>query len=273
LLGLVLAWRRRGWPRLAIWFVAGYSASVVAFFVFSRFRMPMMPALYVLAAHAVVEIVRCLGRARVDRTRRARAALLVAGWLALVAFVHLPLRGRADSLAAALAGASGLPFRLETSATARFNLGVVYAARAADAADASAWLRRAEEQLRLAWAEEPRFASIPIELGKVLARQRREAEAVEVYRAALALEPGNHRIHHALGLLAERMADEQAAETAFRRALELEPRHVASAVHLGESLLRQGRVEEARAAFAHAARLAPENERARSGLRRSREGR
>jgi hypothetical protein len=271
LLGAGLVWRRRGWPRLLLWFVCCYSVSVILFFVFSRFRMAMLPALYVLAAYGAVESVRAVATAVSDRRRRGRAVLLVGVWLALAAFVNLPVRARAESTLAGISRALGLPLRVETSATARFNLGVAYAARASDQPDSERWLVLAEEQLRRARQAETRHASIPIELGKVLARQGRNREAVEVYRDALALEPRNYRIHHALGLLAERMADETAAEAAFRRALEVEPRHTASAIHLGESLLRQGRTEEAEQLFGHALRLNPENARARRGLERARQ--
>lgn len=53
-LGLILALRRAG-ATFPLWgFVAVYSASVVAFFVCSRYRLPVLPPLMVLAAAAVL---------------------------------------------------------------------------------------------------------------------------------------------------------------------------------------------------------------------------
>ena len=267
LLGTALALRARGWPRLLALFVSGYSLSVVAFFVLARFRMSMMPALYVLAAQAALAVGQALGRARRDPAARRSAARLAAGLIAAAAFVNLPVRGRVDSPLVAAARELGLPVRVETSATGRFNLGVAYAARAKDAEDPAPWLARAEGELRRAWAEEQRYASIPVELGKVLARMGRNTEAVELYRAAAAIEPDDYRTHHALGLLYRRLGDPAAAEASFRTALGLEPRHAPSAVQLGETLLELGRREEAAEAFRRALALSPQDERAARGLR------
>jgi 4-amino-4-deoxy-L-arabinose transferase-like glycosyltransferase len=269
LLGAGLAWRFRGWPRLLVLLVVVYSASVILFFVFSRFRMAMVPAMYVLAAHAAVETWRSVRGSLQERRLRARTAALITAFLLLFAFVNLPVRGRADSLSLTLSRAVGLPVRIESSSMGHFNLGVAYAARARDSDDPARWLDQAERELRTALESEIRFASIPIELGKVLARQGRNAEAVELYRSALELEPANYRTHHALGLLYRRLHEDDPARAAFTRALQLEPRSSASAVELGEILLRLGRASEAEAAFRHALGLAPGSERARSGLERA----
>jgi len=267
LLGGVLAWRMRGWPRLLVLLVAVYSATVILFFVFSRFRMAMMPALYVLAAHGALQLWRSVRRSVHEPRERPRAAALILGFGVLFGFVNLPVRGREDSRSLALARAVRLPVRVESSATGHFNLGVAYAAHAKEADDPGPWLALAEEELRQAVTEETRHATIPIELGKVLARQGRDAEAVEAYLRAVALEPGNYRIHHALGLLYRRLDDFGQAAGGFSRALQLEPRHTASAVELGEVLLRLGRHDDAAAAFRHALDLSPGSERAAQGLR------
>jgi len=267
LLGGVLAWRLRGWPRLLVLLVVVYSASVILFFVFSRFRMAMVPALYVLAAHGAMELWRSVRRSVREPRERPRAAALVLGFLVLFGFVNLPVRGREDSLSLVVARAVRLPVRVENSSTGHFNLGVAYAARAKEAEDAAEWLALAEEELRQALAEETSYASIPIELGKVLARQDRNAEAVEAYLRAVAVEPDNYRIHHALGLLYRRLDDLDPAAAGFSRALQLEPRHTASAVELGEVLLRLDRYDDAAVAFRHALGLSAGNERAMRGLR------
>lgn len=62
--GLVLAARRRGaGAHLLCAFVVVYAASIVLFFVTSRFRVPLLPALAIGSGHAIVEAVRAL-RAR-----------------------------------------------------------------------------------------------------------------------------------------------------------------------------------------------------------------
>jgi 4-amino-4-deoxy-L-arabinose transferase-like glycosyltransferase len=92
LLGAALAWRRRGWPRLLIWFVVAYSVSIVVFFVFSRFRIVIAPALYVFAAHAAVELARrwrAIGPSRPARDALVAALGPTALFVALFAFVNL----------------------------------------------------------------------------------------------------------------------------------------------------------------------------------------
>jgi 4-amino-4-deoxy-L-arabinose transferase-like glycosyltransferase len=272
LLGAALAWRKRGWPRLLVLLVVVYSATVILFFVFSRFRMAMMPALYVLAAHGALELWRSVRRAIHEPGQRPRSAALFLGFLLLFAFVNLPVRGRDDSRALAAARVVRLPVRVESSATGHFNLGVACAARAKEADDSDRWFALAEDELRLALAADETHASIPIELGKVLARQGRNSEAVEAYMRAAVIEPDNYRIHHALGLLYRRLDDLDQAALAFTRATQLEPRNAPGAIELGEVLFLLGRPDQAAAAFRHALGLSPGNERAERGLRESETG-
>jgi len=237
LLGALLAWRRPGWPRVLLLFLVVYSTSVILFFVFSRFRMPMLAALFPLAGFAAVELLRRCTAALRDRSRWHAAA----GSLALAAlcfgFVNLPVRGVADSLALRVARVAGLPYKVENSAVGHFNLGVAYAARAKQAADPQLLLLLAEDELRMALESEARFAQLPLELGKVLARQGKDAEAIELYRDALALAPGDVRARHALGLLLKRTGRLEEAAAAFREALALAPGYAPSAERLNEILL------------------------------------
>lgn len=192
LLGCVLAWKKRGWPRLLVLFVAVYSFSVILFFVFSRFRMAMMPAIFILAGYAVAEMVR--------RFRWPALAVLVLLFL----FVNLPIRPK-------------------SSATAHYNLGLTFAAHAGKGGDSTELLKLAEAELRKALAQEPDHARIHVELGKVLARQHRNEEAIEVYMQAARLDPYDYRIHFALGLLYRREGNDEDADRAFRRAKNLQP--------------------------------------------------
>jgi tetratricopeptide (TPR) repeat protein len=172
-----------------------------------------------------------------------------------------------------IASAIGIPTKLESSAQGRHNLGLAYARLAKDSADSERLLRLAEEQLREALRLDPPYATVHVELGKVLARQERNREAIEIYRQAAQIEPDAFHIHHALGLLHRRLGEWSEAEAAFRRALAMEPRHTASAVKLGEALLRQGRREAAAEAFRHALRVDPGNVTAEAGLRAATESR
>jgi tetratricopeptide (TPR) repeat protein len=266
LLGAVLAARWRGWPRLLLVFMAVYSFSVILFFVFTRFRVAMMPALFVFAGLGAVELFR-RWRGAIIGERPWRPAI-VAGALFLLffVFVNLPVRTVENSWPHRMARVLHLPLRLESSAIAHYNLGVTYGARAQDAERPDELLELAEYHLRQATARDPGNAIYRINLGKSLSLQRRDREAIEAYREAEALEPLNYRIQYALGRLYRRVGDMATAEIAFRRALALAPRHAASATGLGDVLLEQGRPEEAVAAFRYALSLSPNDRAAREGL-------
>ncbi len=259
LAGLAFAWPGGRWPRLLILYVVGACLATISFFVLTRFRMVVLPALFVLAAQAAVESVRLL------RAGRLRAAFTAALLLVAGTFVALPVRSVADTWSFKLASRLGLPRQLEKTANAQFNLGVTWARLAKDAQDPDAMLASAERSLRGAIAEE-RQAKFLIELGKVLARRGHDREAIESYREAETLTPRDWQIPHALGLLGRRAGDPIAAEAAFRRALAVDPRRVASVVQLGELLRTDGRVAEAEAMFRHALVLDPNDTGARRGL-------
>jgi tetratricopeptide (TPR) repeat protein len=171
--------------------------------------MAMMPALFILAGYAVAEMVR----------RFRWPALIVLAFFFL--FVNLPVRGSPDSIALRLADTVGLPTRPEHSATSHYNLGLTFAAHAGKEGDSTKLLGLAEAELRMALEQEPDHARIHVELGKVLARLHRNAEAIEVYLHAARLDPFDYRIPHALGLLYKREGEYEAAADAFRRALRL----------------------------------------------------
>jgi 4-amino-4-deoxy-L-arabinose transferase-like glycosyltransferase/Tfp pilus assembly protein PilF len=267
LLGAVLAARRRGWPRLLLVFLIVYSFSVILFFVVTRFRVAMMPALFVVAGSGVVELWR-RWRGAVAKKRPWRPAIS-AGALFLVCFgfVNLPVRTVENSWSHRVGRALHLPLRIEDSAIAHFNLGVTYGARARNAERPDELLELAEYHLRQAATRDPDKAIYHINLGKSLSLQRREREAIEAFRKAEALEPLNYRIHYDLGRMYRRVGELPPAEREFRRSLELAPRHAASATGLGDVLLEQGRPEEAAAAFRYALRLSPNDRAARDGLR------
>jgi len=269
LLGAALSWRRRGWPRMLIVFTAAYACTVILFFVFSRFRMVVVPALLVFAACGALELFRRwrdVARQRGSYGPAVTATLLLLGFSA---FVNLPVRAMAHTWSFRIASATGIPTRLETSSIGHYNLGVRYAALAKQSESPDDLLELAESQLRDSLRLKPPFAKVQVELGKVLARLKRNREAIEIYREAATIEPNDYHIHHALGLLHQRLGERDLAEPAFRRALSLVPSHTPSATRLGGLLLERGRPAEAAAAFRHALRYSPGDRKAQEGLRRA----
>lgn len=267
LLGLWTVRRRGGWPHLLGLFVLLYSTSVVLFFVFSRYRLPMLPALFPLAGVASVNLVRRVRAGLSGKASIAPASRQLALVFLLASFVNLPVHALPGSRAFAIAGALGLPRRAESSAPGHFNLGLSYARRADNGHDPAPLLELAVREFREAARQNPSASAPVAELGKALARLRRDAEAIDAFLTAIRLAPDQPRPHHVVGLLYRRGGDLVAAERHFRRALQIAPHRLDSAIALGEVLLQRGDRTAAAVAFRHALGLDPTDASAREGLR------
>jgi len=266
-LGLVAAWpeRRRLWPLLALF--AAYAASVVLFFVFARYRFPLVPFLLIFAANGVVA-----ARALVTSApTSSRVALGVAlGIVALLVNRPLlsPARMRAiteTNLGTALHEAARhdeAVARLEKAtalqpdyAPAFNNLGVALRAQGRTDDAIAAY----EQGLRL----QDDYPDLHFNLANALLEQNRADEAARHLRTALAggrdAERGSDAAgtHNNLGtaLAAKGQYAEAAAE--FRAAIAAEPDSVLAHRNLGHVLASMGRTEEALAALERAVALAP----------------
>lgn len=181
MLGFFLA-LRRGLKLFPLWgFVLIYSISVVAFFVSARFRMPVVFPLSILAAHALLWLI---------RSARDRAyGRLIAGGLALAAFVHLTLYFPDR-------GAYG--FVQKNEGETLYRVGVNLAERQEDVA-ALPYLIRAAKSLELtaqtAVNQERRSSSVRMLCqglayqGEVLERLGRFDQAATAYKTSLQMLP------------------------------------------------------------------------------------
>jgi tetratricopeptide (TPR) repeat protein len=161
LLGFLLAARdrRRLFPLWA--FLPVYTASVVAFFVCSRFRVPVLPVMAILAAHACWRLFAMV---------RARA---IPG-----------LVGSAVCLVTAVAVVEAVPASIDTSESkGEWELGVYAFQRGEDAA--------AVEHFRTSIALNGRYSTAHADLAGALRRLGRDSEAEESLRQAIAIDPRN----------------------------------------------------------------------------------
>jgi hypothetical protein len=225
LVGMGLGWRRRGAAPLILFFFS-YAASVIVFYNFSRYRMPVVPVVIVFAAAGLVGIAE--GLRRRDRVRTA----LVVGFLVLAyVFVHRDIR-------------------TDNFATYHFNLALHHRESAArhrsradelsESGDASAarveaersdhFQSAADEQLHLALASQPPSAALRRRLPNALAtwiqealRDGRDEQALALSRDLTAAFPRFARGHLLLGKSYARLGREAEAASALRRALALAP--------------------------------------------------
>jgi 4-amino-4-deoxy-L-arabinose transferase-like glycosyltransferase len=240
-LAAVGVWLGRGEPRerlLPVVLVVASAATVVPFYVFSRYRLPAVPPLLALAGAALPRIAALL-RSR-DARRIAPAAALGAATLVL----------------------AGLPAHTGSRALAIYNGAVALESRG----DRDGALRALGDAI----AADPGFAESYLLRGEILLARGRVAEADADFSRHVQLTPGEARglgrraeTAAALGRTAQSLAD-------FGRAIAIEPANPLWRIGRGIVHARGGNLPAAAADFAAALRLDPGNAAARENLDRTR---
>jgi tetratricopeptide (TPR) repeat protein len=208
---LLLRARALGAFAPALLFALGWMVSTVAFFLFARYRLPVVPALLALAAVPLDRIVGAFAE------RRWRAALLGAGVVAL-AWAAPHLAGYAPR-----------------AALVEYNLGRLF-----EEAGAAALARGHYEA---ALAADPAAFLPALNLGTLAARGGAYDAARTWFERAVAAEPRSPEAWSNLGGARLALGDFDGAAAAFARALELDP-HYPPALGNRE-LLRQRRAASA----------------------------
>jgi len=194
-LGLVGLWWGGGGRRSVLLgaFALSYGAAVVAFFVTSRFRMPVMAVWIILAGGGVAALLRL---ARHGPRRRLFAA--VAGLLLVAVLVQLPARGQRENAAHGhytLARAYGQQGRAE----------------------------QAEEQYRRALALQPVFADAVLGWSALLLQGSRADEALPMLRDAVAAHPDDLPLLANLALTLQAVGRAEESVTLLQQQLSRRP--------------------------------------------------
>lgn len=203
--GLWLVRKRPGPFAAPILFALGWTVSTVAFFVFSRYRLPIVPALLPLAAVPLL---------RVADDLKARKREGTIGLLAVIAVLALPhvafYRPRMDLV--------------------EYNL-----ARLAQERGAT---DEAEAHYRAAYAANPKDFLVCMNLGSIAARRSDFGEALRWYDRAEALQPASDDVEANLGGVLLALGRWDDAQAHLDRALALNPDN-AAAKHNREILERR----------------------------------
>lgn len=222
---------RTRWKELWLFYglIAIYAASVTGFYVFARYRYPLVPLLVPFAGAALGALPRfwkeSAARARVQ-------ALIVVAAVAL--FCNWPSGSRSLM-----------------RAVTRTNVGFALTQQGR--------LDEAEAVYREALDIEPGYAEAHNSLGTVLQRQGRLDEAIAEYRNAIESETTFYKAYGNLGSAMQLKGQLGEAIRQQRKALELKPDFAEAHNGLATALQQAGRLDEAIEHYRQALSLEPED--------------
>jgi len=244
LLGCLLVFRRDGFS-LPLLFVIIYGMSVIAFFISSRYRIPLMPLLLIYASYGVHAIVSSF------REGRQRVAGFCAALLALFLLTSNFGVGEMD---------------LEGDAAIHFNLGAAHGGEK----DADA----ARREYKLAVARDSTHVQAWFNLGSITAVQGDFREAISIFERVLEVSPERVIAWVSLARTRRSLGDQAGALEAYERGLAIDPKafnYFGRYAELLDLYVRGGDYGEVERVLRIAARYHPEEaRRLRQGLRRAR---
>jgi protein O-mannosyl-transferase len=112
-------------------------------------------------------------------------------------------------------------------------------------------------------ALEPESGEYHGNLGRVLAKLGRPAEAVPHYRIALSTAGGDANLHHSLAIALQRSGALEESVAEYRETLRLDPAHSFARYNMGMALEKASRWEEAERAFSDSIQRSPNDPEAR----------
>jgi len=255
---------RSEWRRLWLLYamVLALASSVALFYVFGRYRYPLVPLLALFAGAA---IARLLSLFRQRHWRPLPAAFCVL--LLSAAIVNWPIYGFSGPGAAGYNNLSNGYYKqgrvneaIQTAlkalelepdyGVAHYNLGNLYAGQGRfDLAK-----RSFEEAVRLY----PNYAALQSNYGQLLAESGDLDAGVEHFEKAIALNPMLGRAHLNLGVALAQQGKTAAAVGPLQRAAQLNPASPQASFYLGSVYAAEKRYVEAAAAFNQALHIEPD---------------
>jgi tetratricopeptide (TPR) repeat protein len=222
---------RHRWRQLWLLYlmILALALSVTIFYVFGRYRFPLVPLLTLFAGTGVIEVVRLYKK---QAWSAVGAGLTVIFLAAMV--VNWPLRGKAEP------GAEGY----NNLSNAYYKQGQI---------------DEAINLARKAIAVAPEYGIAHYNLGNLYAAQSRFDLAQQHFEKALQLYPNYAEVHSNYGQLLVERGDLEGGTRYFERAVALNPSLSRAQVNLGLALAKQGRVAEAIGPLEEAVRLTPDS--------------
>ena len=256
---LTLGQWRRLWLLYAM--ILALAASVAGFYVFGRYRFPLVPLLVLFAGAGLIELVRFYKR---GRWRPLLGVMAV--FCACAIFTNWPVFGFSGPGAAGYNNLSNAYYKqgkveqaIETAlkaierepgyGVAHYNIGNLYAGQGKIALAQ----RHFEEALRIY----PNYAEVRSNLGQLLAEQGDLQAAIEQFERAIALDSGLFRAHLNLGVALAKQGQIAKADAPLREAARLRPQSAEARFYLGSVYAAQNRFDLAAESFKNALQIDP----------------
>jgi tetratricopeptide (TPR) repeat protein len=228
-----------------------YTASVVLFYVFARYRFPLVPVLMLLAAGGLASWKNGVGKGIPTNQKKPHPTPFFGKWaiagLVLAGIVaYLPLeQTRIDRVSHYV------------------NIGTILLRDPERWDDAGMFLDKALK-------ESPESPAAHYGMGMLMALKQQPQNAIAHYRTAVEGWPDNADIRINFALALADAGDAQGAFREFEAAARLRPIDPMAYVMAGKLLLARGQPAEASNAFERALAIDPDNQDARANLERSR---
>lgn len=255
--GMFVTWRDRKRLWIVYVLIAAYAASVLVFYVFARYRYPLVPMLLLFAAAGLVGLK--------SMRPGIREIVVVA---VLVAFTNWPIASAAEMRAVTetnLGAALQSDQRIE-EAIGHYRRAIAIRPGYAPAYNNLATALRSQKKPAEAEAAytqalklEPGFSAAHYNLANLLLDEGRAVPAVDHFERALQSEPASADVHNNLGIALTETGRIDDAIGEFRTAIDLDPGSAKAYRNLGDALSTAGRADEAMTALRKAADLDPGN--------------
>ena len=256
---LTLGQWRQLWLLYAM--ILALAASVAGFYVFGRYRFPLVPLLLLFAGAGLIEIISFY------KQGRWRPLLgTIAVFCAFAIFTNWPVfefsgpgAGGYNNLSNAYYKQGKVEQAIQSAlkaievepsyGVAHYNIGNLYAGRG----EFALAQRHFEEALRIY----PNYAEVRSNLGQLLAERGDLQGGIEQFRRAMALDPALFRAHLNLGVALAKQGKINEADAPLREAARIMPRSAESRFYLGSVYAAQNRFDLAAQSFKNALQIDP----------------
>jgi tetratricopeptide (TPR) repeat protein len=263
LFGVIVTWPRRSRLRVVYAMAVAYAASVVLFYVFARYRYPLVPFLMLFAAAGLMAVPDAIRARALPGGVRSLAAVA-----AVAVFANWPVLSAA-TMRAVTESNLGVAFQSEgrlEEAIAHYQRSIALRSDYAPVYSNMASALRAQGRLQDAVATyeralrlQPDFPDAQYNLANALLDEGNADAAIEHFQVALRSIAGSAEVHSNLGIAFAAKGNTDEAIKQFRAALEIDPGAAKAHRNLGDVLALTGRTDEAIDHLRRAAQLNPED--------------